>query len=63
MTQHPPVQQVMGVNTLSVFVCSSCLGDVVTVVSRGRFICCVSHGTFIRLGLQGVGGDQVLSGL
>lgn len=50
-------------NRLSGFVSSACLGDVVTVVSRRPFICCVSHDIFIRVGLQRVGGDQVLSGL
>lgn len=63
LTQHPQALQVMKVNMLSVFVSSLCFGDVVTIVSHRHFICCVSHGIFIRVGLQRVGGDQVLSGL
>lgn len=57
--RRPGAEQVMEVNSLSAFVSSSCLCDVVTAVPRRRFICCVSHDIFIRVGLQRVGGDQV----
>lgn len=53
----------MEINSLSVFVRSSCLCDVEIALSLGHVICCVSHDVFIRVGLQRVGGDQVLSGL
>lgn len=51
------------VKRLSAFLSLLCLFGVVSVVSSGRLICCVSHDIFIRAGLQRVGGDQVLSGL
>lgn len=51
------------VSKQTVSVSSPCLSDVVTVFSWRRFICCVSHDIFIRVGLQRVGKDQVLSGL
>ncbi len=62
-TQHAQVLQVIQVNRPSLFVSPACSDGVVTVVSLRRFICCVSHDIFIRVGLQRVGGDQVLSGL
>ena len=51
--------QVMYVAGLSVFAVSMMLW----LAACSRFICCVSHDIFIRVGFQRVGGDQFLSGL